>query len=125
MLGLPGQLAIYLMVDAFDECPDTSGVVPPRERVNLIEDLVELHLPNLRTCVTSWPEADHLETLLPLISHSVSLHEEKQDISDYISSVVQSDREMRKWGPADRQMVIDTLAKRADGMSVSDTSISE
>ena len=76
MLELPGQPMIYLIVDALDECPNTSGVVPPRERVlNLIEDLVEFDLENLRVCVTSRPEADILETLLPLASHTVSLHD--------------------------------------------------
>jgi hypothetical protein len=120
MLSLPEQPAIYLIVDALDECPNTSGVVPPRERVlNLIEDLVELDLENLRICVTSRPEADILDALLPLASHTVSLHDEdgqKQDINNYITSVVQSDRKMRKWRAEDKTLVIDTLSQRADGM---------
>jgi hypothetical protein len=120
MLSLPEQPAIYLIVDALDECPNTSGVVPPRERVlNLIEDLVELDLENLRICVTSRPEADILDALLPLASHTVSLHDEdgqKQDINNYITSVVQSDRKMRKWRAEDKTLVVDTLSQRADGM---------
>ena len=120
MLELPGQPVIYLIVDALDECPNTSGVVPPRERVlNLIEDLVELKLDNLRICITSRPEADILDALLPLASHTVSLHDEdgqRQDINNYIASVVQSDRNMRKWRAEDKQLVIDKLSRRADGM---------
>jgi hypothetical protein len=120
MLELPEQPVIYLIVDALDECPNISGVVPPRERVlNLIEDLVELNLENLRICVTSRPEADILDALLPLASHTVSLHDEdgqRQDINNYIASVVQSDRKMRKWRAEDKKLVIDTLARRADGM---------
>jgi hypothetical protein len=120
MLSLPEQPAIYLIVDAIDECPNTSGVMSPRERVlNLIEDLVELDLENLRICVTSRPEADILDALLPLASHTVSLHDEdgqKQDINNYITSVVQSDRKMRKWRAEDKTLVIDTLSQRADGM---------
>jgi hypothetical protein len=120
MLSLPEQPAIYLIVDALDECPNTSGVVSPRERVlNLIEDLVELEIENLRICVTSRPEADILDALLPLASHTVSLHDEdgqKQDINNYITSVVQSDRKMRKWRAEDKTLVIDTLSRRADGM---------
>jgi hypothetical protein len=120
MLGLPGQPPIYIIIDALDECPDTSGTPSPREVVlNLIEDLVELRLPNLRMCITSRPEADIQEVLGPMASTSVSLHDEagqKQDIIDYISSAVQSDRKMRKWRAEDRQLVLNALTQRADGM---------
>ena len=120
MLGLPGQPPIYIIIDALDECPDTSGPPSPREVVlNLIEDLVELRLSNLRICITSRPEADIQEILGPLAFSSVSLHDEagqKQDIIDYICSAVQSDRRMRKWRAEDRQLVIDALTQRADGM---------
>ena len=59
MLTLPDQPAIYLIVDALDECPRISGVVSPRDQVlDFIEDLVNLHLPNLRICTTSRREAD-------------------------------------------------------------------
>ncbi|KAN0133396.1 Ankyrin repeat-containing domain protein [Lactarius tabidus] len=120
MLALPDQPAFYLIVDALDECPNTSGVVSQRERVlNLIEDLVELEIENLRICVTSRPEADILDALLPLASHTVSLHDEdgqKHDINNYITSAVRSDRKMRKWRAEDKMLVIDTLSQRADGM---------
>jgi hypothetical protein len=74
--------------------------ISTRAGPQFIEDLVELHLPNLRICVTSRPEADILEALGPLASHTVSLHDEdgqKQDIVDYVTFVVHSDRKMRKW----------------------------
>jgi len=120
MLGLPGQPSIYIIIDALDECPDTSGAPSPRELVlNLIEELVELTLPNLRICVVSRPEVDILETLGPLATYSVSLHDEsgqQQDITDYINSAVESDRKMRRWRIEDRQLVIDALTQRADGM---------
>jgi hypothetical protein len=120
MLRLPGQPPIYIIIDALDECPDTSGPPSPRELVlNLIEDLVELHLPNLRLCITSRPEVDIQEVLGPLAFSSVSLHNEdgqQQDIVDYINSAVQSDRRMRKWRAEDRQLVINALIQRADGM---------
>ena len=120
MLTLPDQLVIYLIVDALDECPATSEVVSPRDRViELIEGLVELHLPNLRIAVTSRPEADILDALGPLASHTVSLHDEngqKQDIVDYVTFVVHSDRKMRKWRAEDKKLVIDTISERADGM---------
>ena len=120
MFELPGQPPVYIIVDALDECPNSSGAPSPRELVlGLIEDLVGLRLSNLRICVTSRPEADIQETLGPLASHSVSLHDEagqKRDIVDYISSAVQSDRKMRKWRAGDRELVIDTLSRRVDGM---------
>jgi hypothetical protein len=120
MLGLPEQPAIYLIIDALDECPNTSGVVSPRDRVlELIEDLVEQPVPNLRICVTSRPEADILEALEPLEPHTVSLHDEdgqKRDIIDYVTFVVHSDRKMRKWRAEEKKLVIDTISEKADGM---------
>ena len=120
MLQHPRQPPIYVIVDALDECPNSSGAPSLRELVlDLIENLVELHIPNLRICVTSRPEADIQEALGPLVSSSVSLHEEagqKQDVMDYIDSTVQLDRKMRKWRAEDRQLVIDALTQRADGM---------
>jgi hypothetical protein len=122
MLKPSEQPTIYLIVDALDECPNDSGVVSPREKVlDLIGDLVELHLPNLRICTASRSEADILDALEPLASYIVCLHDEegqRQDIIDYINSVVQSDRKMRNWRAEDRQLVIDALTQRADGMYV-------
>ena len=120
MLELSGLPPIYLIIDALDECPDMSGAPSPRELVlDFIVDLVESRPPSLRICVTSRPEADIQEVLELLASYSVSLHDEdgqKQDIADYISSSVQSDRKMRKWRAEDSQLVINVLTQRADGM---------
>jgi hypothetical protein len=117
--ALPGLLT-YIIVDAFDECPNTFGLPTAREEVLVfLEDLSDLHLPNLRICVASRPEIDLQHSLEPLISHSVSLHDEtgqKQDILDYVRAVVLSDRMMRTWSLEDRQLIIDTLSARADGM---------
>ncbi|KAH9023675.1 hypothetical protein EDB85DRAFT_1894691 [Lactarius pseudohatsudake] len=116
MLQLPKQPVIYLVIDALDECPNTFGVVSPRERVlELIKNLVKLPVSNLRVCVTSRPEADILDTLAPLASHTVSLHDEdgqKQEMIEYVTSVVQS----RKWSAEDKKLVVDTISERADGM---------
>ena len=120
ILELPGLPLIYLIIDALDECPDMNGAPSPRELVlDLIMDLVESHLPNVRICVMSRPEVDIQEVLGSLASYSVSLHDEegqKQDIADYISISVQSDRKMRKWRAEDRQLVINALTQKADGM---------
>ena len=57
MLSLPGQGQIYLIDDAVNECPNLSGTSSAGEEVlDLIEELVDLELPNVRLCVTSRPE---------------------------------------------------------------------
>ena len=120
ILSLPGQAPVYLIVDALDECPNTSALSSPRvEVLTLLENLVDSRLPNLRICVTSRLEADIKPILEPLTFRSVSLHDErgqKEDIENYIKSVVNTNRSMRRWRPEHRQLVIDVLTERADGM---------
>ena len=111
---------IYIIMDALDECPNTFGVPSPRELVlDLVKELVELSLPNLHICVASRPEVDIQDVLQTLTPFQVSLHgqtEQKNDIIEYINSVVQSDARMGKWREQDQRLVIDTLSERADGM---------
>ena len=120
MVSLPVQGPIYIIVDALDECPNNSGLPTPREEVlDLIDNLVGLCLPNLHVCVTSRPEIDIQTTLEPLTTLRVSLHNQsgqKEDIVDYVSSVVHSDKKMQRWREEDRNLVIETLSERADGM---------
>ena len=120
VLSLPGQAPVYLVVDALDECPNTSALSSSRlEVLTLLEDLVDSQMPNLRICVTSRPEADIKPILEPLTFRSVSLHDErgqKEDIENYIKSVVNTNRNMRRWRPEHRQLVIDVLTRRVDGM---------
>jgi hypothetical protein len=57
--------------------------------------------------------------LEPLTSLKISLHDEsgqKEDIIEYIKYVVRSDRRMRRWKEEDKQIVIDTLSGKVDGM---------
>jgi hypothetical protein len=120
MLSLPGQGQIYMIVDALDECPNISGTPSAREEVlDLVEELVNLKLPNVHICLASRPEIDIQRVLVPLKSLQISLHDEqgqKDDILTYIKSVVHSDWTMRKWKEEDRQLVIDTLSDKSDGM---------
>jgi hypothetical protein len=122
MLTVRGQRPIYLIMDALDECPDTTEVPSPRNRIlQLLEELANLHIPNLRICVTSRPEFDIRDFLEPLTSRQVSLHDQsgqKQDIADYVRSVVYSKSEpyMRRWKKDDKEHVIEILSERADGM---------
>lgn len=121
MLQLPLQPMIFIIVDAVDECPNSSGFpnVAREELLDLLKELLELNLPDLRICVTSRPEADIREVLEPLESRHMSLHDEdgqKNGILHYISSVVRTDRKMQKWKSEDKQLVIDILSAKADGM---------
>jgi hypothetical protein len=120
MLTSMGQVSIYLVMDALDECPNDSGIPSSREKVlKLVEELVGLHHPNLRLCVTSRPEFDIRATLRPLATQQVSLHDEngqKQDIIDYVTSVVRTDGRMKRWRDDDKTMVIEKLTTQADGM---------
>jgi hypothetical protein len=120
MLSLPGQGPTYIIIDAVDECSNSSGTPSPREEVlELLEGLVGLELRNVHLCVASRPEIDIRQVLEPLTSLRISLHDEsgqKEDIITYIKSVVRSDRRMRKWREEDQGLVIDTLSQNADGM---------
>ena len=122
MLKVPKTIPIYLIVDALDECPDTSGMHSSREKVlELVEELIGFHLPNLRLCITSRPEVDIRDVLEPLTSASnrISLHDEdgqKKDIVEYISAIVYSDKKIKRWREQDKELVVKTLSDRVDGM---------
>jgi len=120
LLELSGQAPVYLVVDALDECPITSDVLSPRDKVLMfLEDLVDSKLVNLRICVTSRPEADIKIVLEPITFRSISIHDENgqmKDIENYIKSTVNSHRKMRRWKSEHKQLVIDSLTARADGM---------
>ena len=120
MLKLPGQAPVFLVLDALDECPITSSMPSPREKVlTLVEELIDSQTPNLRVCVTSRPEVDIKAALDPLTFRSISLHDEigqMEDIDNYIRSVVNTDRTMRRWKAADKQLVMEVLKNKADGM---------
>jgi len=120
MLEVQGQPAMYIIIDALDECPNTSGMPTARENVlELLEDLVGLQLRNVHICLSSRPEFDIRTSLEPLAPFCMSLDDEtgqKADILEYIKSVVRSDRRMRRWSAEDKQLVISTLSDKADGM---------
>ena len=123
MLNIPNQPPIFIILDALDECPNSHGIPSSRAQVlSLVKQLMDLRLPYLHICVTSRPEFDIRATLGRLALHSVSLHDEsgqKEDIVDYVKSVVYSDSDetmMRRWREEDKKMVVETLSEKADGM---------
>ena len=131
MLELLGQFPIYIIVDALDECPNHLGSPSPRKKVlRFLKDLAgwTRRHPNLYLCITCRPEQDIQSALNPLIptSRYVSLHEEggqRQDITRYIRSFVHTDEEMGRWSTEDKELVINTLSERAEGMHVTSDTI--
>ena len=120
MVALQDQGPMFFIFDAIDECPNSTGTPSPRENVlEFIEWLSELHHSHLSICITSRPEAEIEAVLLPLASYTVSLHGEdgqKEDIANYIKWFINSDPKTRKWRKEDKELVIEKLSKRADGM---------
>ena len=120
MLRLPGQGALYLIIDALDECPNSSGYPTSRKRaLHAIQALIKSELPHLHFCITSRPEIDIRDVLDPLATYDLALHDEAgqtQDIIDYINYFVRSDPSVRLWREEDKKLVIETLEKKAGGM---------
>jgi hypothetical protein len=122
MLRLPGQGPIFIILDALDECPDSSGFPSSRDEVlQLVKELVDLRLPELHICATSRPEVDIRAVLEPLAFCSVSLHDEsgqKTDIAEYVRNAVNlsPSMAMKRWRADDKNLVIEALTERADGM---------
>jgi hypothetical protein len=122
ILKASGDVPIYLIIDAVDECPNTTGMPSARDHVlSLVEKLVKLNLPSLHLCITGRPEIDIQVSLENLTSpfNSISLHEQdgqRKDIADFVRAVVYSDKNMRRWRDEDKELVIVTLSERADGM---------
>ena len=122
MFALPGQVPIFIILDALDECPCSTGTPSAREKaLSSVEKLVTSNHPNLFICITSRPEQDIQSVLNPLTParRRVSLHEERgqrEDINRYVRSFVRGDITMRRWREEDKELVINTLSERADGM---------
>ena len=122
VLKVVAQQPAYIIIDALDECPNTSELPTSRAvLLDLLKDLVDLHIQNLHICVTSRLETDIKIVLEPLANSAVSLHDEsgqQKDISDYVKKVVYSDHSatMRRWRDDDKLLVIEALSERAGGM---------
>ena len=120
MLSLQAQGPTFIILDALDECPITASIPSPREEVlELVDELVRLHLPNVHICVTSRPEHDIRVVLECLTEHPVSLHDEsgqQEDIANFVATFVRSNHRMKRWREEDRNLVIKILSEKADGM---------
>ena len=119
ILCSPEQVPIYLVFDGLDECPNASGTPSNREKVlELVKDLVDSRISNLHICLTSRPEVDIQALLDRSEFRSISLHDErgqKQDILEYIRSVIDSDSRTQGWKTEVKQLVINVLSQKANG----------
>ena len=119
-LSASPQHPMYIILDALDECPDSSGMRSSRDHVlSFVQELVELRLRDLFICVTSRPEIDIRKCLEPLTSLHVSLHDQtghKEDIAQYINSEVDFIAKKRGWLDGDKKLVVETLIEKAGGM---------
>ena len=122
ILALQGQAPLYIVVDALDECPNSSGLVTQRQEVlDILKELIESKLPHVRFCVTSRPEVDIQRVFDVLNPYDVSLHNQGgqiRDLAEYVKSVVLSDVKMKNWPEKVKESVINTLAKKGGGMYV-------
>ncbi|KAH9985855.1 hypothetical protein BJV77DRAFT_1071235 [Russula vinacea] len=99
MLALPGQLPTFLIIDALDECPNTTGTPSAREEVlDFLEDLV-IDLSNLPPPVCLFTRKAAKGRILKAMSS--------------LSSQGQSNAEMERRGQESRNS---TLIERAGGM---------
>ena len=122
LLRVPGQPPVYFILDALDECSNTSTlalVSPPRKQVlKLLKELIDSQFPRLHICVTSRLEADIQCILTPLAFCSISLHDEnehKDDIDNYIKFVINTSAMEQIWKVDDKEQAINVLMEQADG----------
>lgn len=79
--------------------------------------LIESQLTNVRICVTSRPETDIKAVLEPLTFHSISVRGERANAGyRELYQVGRQRGSPRRWKQEDKQLVIDVLTERADGM---------
>jgi hypothetical protein len=120
MLTVAAKQPVYIIIDSLDECSNTPGFSNTREEIlDVVKDLAHPHHPNMHFCVTSRPEVDVQTKLQPLAVNAISLHgrsERKGDISNYVGSVVSLDEGLKTLREEDRELVIEELSERADGM---------
>lgn len=126
MAAMSGFSAVYIVIDALDECPG-----PPlwRERSRLLGALsrvVTTQPPNLHMLCTSRMESDINAVLGPLISaekwtrrRAIDMHEDRallhDDIGLYIDSVLASP-DFESWPDGVKAEARFSLLSRADGM---------
>jgi hypothetical protein len=106
---------VHIIVDALDECPDSTGLASPRaEILEILRELIDIS-PSVHLCITSRPEVDIRRVLGRSAHYTVSLDEDDshlKDIAEYIKSVHLE----REWPEEEKELVISTLTQDCGGM---------
>ena len=118
MLELPGQAPIFIIVDAVDECPNTAGTPSARKKVlDVVEDLVRSHHPNLFICITSRPEQGIQNVLNPSTTASRRVSSFTRKVArGKISTTISAPSLTRAEQCGDGEKRTGNLSERADGM---------
>jgi hypothetical protein len=97
MLEVPGD--VILVIDALDEYP-----APREDCLRFLVDLSNKHHDRLHLLVTSRNEPDIRTAMKGISAIDIDLSEaseQKKDIHDYITGVLESDQPFRTWADAD------------------------
>ena len=103
-------------VDALDECPER---LRHDELLPFLEEIVALRCNGLRLLVTSRPEDDLRECLLPMATQQLNLHEldeQSRALARHVADTLANDRDYRGWPVSLRSRAQDILVTKADGM---------
>jgi hypothetical protein len=114
-----GISPVFIIVDALDECPDSSGLASPRAEVLEIIRRLDGMSPRVYLCITSRLEMDIQRVLKPLTSYIVSLDDhdgQHEDVAEYVKYAVYSDPTMQEWPEEAKNLVIGTLTQDCGGM---------
>ncbi|EMD33438.1 hypothetical protein CERSUDRAFT_98545, partial [Gelatoporia subvermispora B] len=121
MIELLADHCIYIIIDALDECPNSSVNSQRGGVLAFIREIVEWRFQNVHICVTSRHEQDIKEAMEALSPRSISLHTESgqtDEISSYLDSVMDSDPALQEpemlWIAVKRKQI----SEEANGMYV-------
>jgi hypothetical protein len=104
--------AVFIVADALDECTDRDNLL------EVIEEMAQWGLSNLRILVTSRREQDIIDRLEPIVSGQVNLRSDvvDSDISIHIKDRLLTDTKLKKWPVKIRNVIEGTLLEGAQGM---------
>jgi Cdc6-like AAA superfamily ATPase len=106
---------LFLLLDALDECPEVDEV-----RQNLLGGLERLaqEVSNIKMLMTSRETSDVRESMATLAANplSIAVRSVDADIQRYTSSQLSRDRKLRKLDVTTKNLIEDTISRKADGM---------
>jgi hypothetical protein len=106
----------FMILDAFDECPE---ITRETDALPFLLNLVGLNIAGLRLLVTSRPERDILQCLKSISTHPLDLnkaHEKNGELSRYISHELSSPIHYKSWPHNVKLQAEKILVEKARGM---------